>query len=777
MALGFVTALGSPVPGSIAETATAKTSVREIWGMPAASAPSRSESLADLPIVCTPREERIRLEAEMRVLCGDHFNGELDKAWKQFQEKLARKNELAPGDLPDCSAQDVDTIYLKLETSRKKIEKRLKSLTSFINALENPSIPLSAGALEFAQVFSEYHKVELSAASGTRADELRLLVENLDLIIREPGTRNCIASTVIDKIKEAVNNNKAHLEKNLSIMNGSADNGKIEEACRIFEALEAKERYEALEKRRQQIERLLALPEKASAVVSRALAELPPVRGVVAAGGAGASAGASSTLTIPGSPVGGSGAIPSYASPTGSTITPSVSVKKLIDEFSPYWNGEKERFNEIPFDEGAFKELLRTHNAKFPPTHNTATDYGCIEVKTVKPKTKIFVRADLHGDLKSLLENLKGIQAQGLLDDSFHCKDGVQLVFLGDYEDRGQCSLQVLQLLLTLRMENPSSVTLIRGNHESSMLNGMYCGYDDKSFKQFLFKTDTEGNPLEPKEENRKLLESTYDTLTLALFMGEKAESRQVQYTMFTHGLFELYADPQECLRAQPEHAVITIPKVSKDSPPSSLLSARVKALPFDEAKNYPTLLKEASKPERKALKAEYAAQRVHTLAKKDTTRSSSFGYYCADSSLTAFNWGDMPGAEALGSFPTMLEDMGARRWIMTPDDVKHYLRAISTSPTSDEEPSAKVKLVFRGHQHQVQHYTTAKGKLVATTLPVGMENESYKRLFSGQDDTAYVLETGPKVNAWKKLVMTRKPGTSDTIVGPAEKLVPDLSK
>src|SRR5262249_30166070 len=125
-----------------------------------------------------------------------------------------------------------------------------------------------------------------------------------------------------------------------------------------------------------------------------------------------------------------------------------------------------------------FKKHLKAHNEKFKSTYNQEKEFGFIEKRDLAKESKIFVRADLHGDLKSLFENIQTLQKQGLLDEHYRCKPNVQLVLLGDYEDRGTNTMQVLELLTTLRMENPTQVTLIRGNHESLDINVGYAGND-----------------------------------------------------------------------------------------------------------------------------------------------------------------------------------------------------------------------------------------------------------------------------------------------------------
>lgn len=76
-------------------------------------------------------------------------------------------------------------------------------------------------------------------------------------------------------------------------------------------------------------------------------------------------------------------------------------------------------------------------------------------------KKAIFI-GDLHGDFKalcSILEKIKG--------DEY-------LIFLGDYTDRGDAQIKVLNSVLMLKRDYPDKVFLLRGNHESEEMNEIY---------------------------------------------------------------------------------------------------------------------------------------------------------------------------------------------------------------------------------------------------------------------------------------------------------------
>ncbi|KEP66718.1 UNVERIFIED_CONTAM: Ser/Thr phosphatase family protein [Hammondia hammondi] len=83
---------------------------------------------------------------------------------------------------------------------------------------------------------------------------------------------------------------------------------------------------------------------------------------------------------------------------------------------------------------------------------------------------KIF--GDLHGHLADLIEFFGSF---GWPDEPDKLTDQVEdFLFLGDYVDRGPCSLEVLLLLFSLKVLSPHRVFLLRGNHEDRQMNRTY---------------------------------------------------------------------------------------------------------------------------------------------------------------------------------------------------------------------------------------------------------------------------------------------------------------
>ncbi|KAJ4781560.1 Serine/threonine-protein phosphatase [Rhynchospora pubera] len=89
-------------------------------------------------------------------------------------------------------------------------------------------------------------------------------------------------------------------------------------------------------------------------------------------------------------------------------------------------------------------------------------------VLQLKAPVKIF--GDLHGQFGDLMRLFDEYGAPSTAGDIAY----IDYLFLGDYVDRGQHSLETISLLLALKVEYPHNVHLIRGNHEAADINALF---------------------------------------------------------------------------------------------------------------------------------------------------------------------------------------------------------------------------------------------------------------------------------------------------------------
>ncbi|KAF5767877.1 putative protein-serine/threonine phosphatase [Helianthus annuus] len=89
-------------------------------------------------------------------------------------------------------------------------------------------------------------------------------------------------------------------------------------------------------------------------------------------------------------------------------------------------------------------------------------------VLQLRAPVKIF--GDLHGQFGDLMRLFDEYGSPSTAGDIAY----IDYLFLGDYVDRGQHSLETICLLLALKVEYPHNVHLIRGNHEAADINALF---------------------------------------------------------------------------------------------------------------------------------------------------------------------------------------------------------------------------------------------------------------------------------------------------------------
>ncbi|KAM5584933.1 serine/threonine-protein phosphatase BSL3 [Rosa sericea] len=92
------------------------------------------------------------------------------------------------------------------------------------------------------------------------------------------------------------------------------------------------------------------------------------------------------------------------------------------------------------------------------------------EPSVLQLRAPIKIFGDLHGQFGDLMRLFDEYGSPSTAGDIAY----IDYLFLGDYVDRGQHSLETISLLLALKVEYSQNVHLIRGNHEAADINALF---------------------------------------------------------------------------------------------------------------------------------------------------------------------------------------------------------------------------------------------------------------------------------------------------------------
>jgi len=286
---------------------------------------------------------------------------------------------------------------------------------------------------------------------------------------------------------------------------------------------------------------------------------------------------------------------------------------------------------------------------------------GFFEKHDQQLDSDVAVIGDIHGSMERLDITLKALQQRGYLDKDFRCLPGKHILFIGDYVDRGSNNLEVLEKVISFKLENKEQVTLLRGNHEDLTTN-MYSSRNDKKYSEYL----REGS-------NQDCLSSFYRSLPLTVYLGVNPGDKTPQYMQFSHALFHAYTDPAPLFSSGKRDDYLWVEGRNKFS---KRIKGLRKSMKTPDESKYQTKQREA-------------ALKLDKLTEKYSVKFDDI------------YWLDVGD--------TIEENEITGRVSLDPQSIKAYLTACGSD-------AAKIKELTRGHQNSILIHKY-DGKIIATTL------------------------------------------------------------
>ena len=145
-----------------------------------------------------------------------------------------------------------------------------------------------------------------------------------------------------------------------------------------------------------------------------------------------------------------------------------VNVDEIIKKLYPFENkqmSQKSKNEQIKLVSES--NLLTEEELKFLCTKSM--EIFMQESSFLELTAPIIICGDIHGQYRDLIR----------LFDFGGSPQKKQYLFLGDYVDRGKNSIECIALLLAYKVKYPKNIYLLRGNHESEMINRTYGFYDE----------------------------------------------------------------------------------------------------------------------------------------------------------------------------------------------------------------------------------------------------------------------------------------------------------
>jgi hypothetical protein len=141
-------------------------------------------------------------------------------------------------------------------------------------------------------------------------------------------------------------------------------------------------------------------------------------------------------------------------------------------------------------------DVLTILNKVLKITQNDCPELTELEttyVAWIKPEKydQIILIGDVHGSLSTIIRHILRFRKLNIIDKNGIIKKDYKIIFLGDIVDRGIYAYEILILLYMLKIINPTSIYLNRGNHEELDVNSAY-GFEKEVKHKIKEKNEAE---------------------------------------------------------------------------------------------------------------------------------------------------------------------------------------------------------------------------------------------------------------------------------------------
>ncbi|OHT10238.1 hypothetical protein TRFO_20542 [Tritrichomonas foetus] len=144
------------------------------------------------------------------------------------------------------------------------------------------------------------------------------------------------------------------------------------------------------------------------------------------------------------------------------THSSKMTASHILAIFQPFFNADDEdvkMFGTPQFPIPSFEE-----NVIIDICHQARDILTVLPIISEISSGDAMIVGDIHGNLRDLCRIIREYQKT----------NPRYLVFLGDYVDRGEFSIEVILIVFSLFIQNPDRVILLRGNHEFRTVNQSY---------------------------------------------------------------------------------------------------------------------------------------------------------------------------------------------------------------------------------------------------------------------------------------------------------------